>query len=172
MNRLILMIAATGLVAGAYAQTGTADLMPRNLSLRLGTGYLFDDPARNAFDNPIQFGIDFNSNFSLIKGSTGYFSFDYWAKSTKLDPPQAYAFMWNQRFSLQAGDARLGAPYYFAGLGAITLDLGGSKTALAGRIGVGTNFSERLFGEVGILLTGEAFNTNANQVSVQVGYRF
>lgn len=154
----------------AFSTAQYTDLTPKNMSFRGGFGYMLEDSTRSETGTMFALGADFNSEFSLVKGSVGYFSIDYYAKSIGGRTKAIVPIMWNQRFAM--GNQEGMSTYFFAGAGAVSVDVFGQKWVPGGRLGIGSNLGQHVFAEVTLLLSSDANDAKANSLGLFLGYRF
>jgi hypothetical protein len=170
MKKTTLLIAALfGSVMAAQAQY-SQNLTLSNLNIRIGGAYPMEDRTRDFTGNQFAIGFDFRNSYSLIKGSQGYFSFDWYAGSSSGKKGKIFPILWNQKFTLSQKEGF--APYYFAGVGMASVDFTSQKWVFAYRGGVGVDLGERIFTELTYLGSEAQGGVRVNSLGLFVGYKF
>lgn len=170
MNKTTLLIASLfGSVMVAQAQY-SQNLTLSNLNIRLGGAYPMESKTRDFTGNQFAIGLDFPNSYSLIKGSSGYFSVDWYAGSSSGKKGKTFPIIWNQKFSLAATESF--APYFFGGAGMASVDFTSQKWVFAYRAGIGVDLGERLFSELTYLGSEAQSGIRVNSLGLFVGYKF
>lgn len=169
MKKLAILAVATGLVAGAQAQT-----IDTSFSLRGGIQFPTTADLNGTFWG---LGADVNIlGVNLFKGGQTYVSVDWISKNLKFNRNFVIPICLNQRFALNTTEDTMTGPstYAFAGIGAAIIDIGNASTQLCGRVGLGADFSSNVYGELSLVLTGRSKGSGVqgNHVGVWLGYRF
>lgn len=172
-NVLTIAVAALG-VATASAQSQDPDaLIPVNVSIRLGIGLPLDNDLRDVSSSFLAFGLEYQTNRSLLKGGQTYFAADLF-KSDKSDTGYIVPVTLNQRFFTKTiADGR--RTYAFAGVGAAFLKGQDNwDTSIAVRGGLGAELGEKIFLEGSLTLTDKSSRAgfNGNLIGLYLGYRF
>ena len=171
MKRAILAATIMSVAAASVAQSSSG-IDTSGLRLRFGAAYPLDNSSRNIIKRPFAIGVDFDLNQPVFgRGGKGFITLEYQAKALKGGKPYQVIATINQRMNLDDNIEGKRA-YYYLGAGAVLMDLTKSKVAFAARGGLGKEFGQNLFGEVGLLVSTDANRANANQVAVYLGWRF
>ncbi len=163
-----VMAATLGLAGAAQAQS---DLIPSNVNIRVGFIYPTEDDVRDFTGYMFGLGVDINTNISLIKGNTGYFSVDFMSGTLNGDKGTFLPIMYNQRFNLGAPVAGRDA-YLLGGLGMVNIDLVRGKFVFGGRVGIGASLTEKTFLEATFLFSDDVDGARANSLGIHYGFRF
>lgn len=166
----LAVIAALGLVSISCAQNVFEE--PQNASIRLGYVYPVDSVLRNVNNTYIGVGLDlFPTGYKLLKEGETFFSADWIGKSGSGAKGNLFPLLINQR--IYQGDAATGGRSYWQfGAGVAIIDVTSTKTVLAGRVGIGKEFGEKLFGEMNFLYTDAANTARGTSLGFYIGYRF
>ncbi len=166
-NLLIAAALASATVASAQIEA------PTNVSLRIGFAYPLDDTTRDVVRNFIGVGFDYYFDRSLLPGGETTLSVDWLGKSSSGSKGNVFPILLNQRFyGPSRGEDEFSRNYFFAGAGIAVVDVTDSKTVLAARVGVGREFSEKLFGEITLVHSDNANGARASNIGFHFGYRF
>lgn len=167
-NTFAVLALGLSLVPMAHAQS---EMLPTNLSIRLGYVYPLERNTRDYTGAMGGFGVDFNTSISLMKNSQGYFSIDFMTGAPSGDRGYFLPIMYNVRVNL--GQTPVGqSAYFFAGAGAVNMDLGISKTVFGARGGIGAQLTEKTFIEASYLWSDENNGARANSFGIHYGFKF
>lgn len=180
MNKkfMAMALAAIGIVGGAMAQSDDTriDATPSYLTFRGGLLFPLDDNLRESSDLFGAIGIDYEFPSQLIRGSTTYFSAEWWFRTSNGDNGNVFPLAFNQRWYTghQNRFYEGGRSYFFVGIGAAIIDVAGKSSAkwmLRG--GVGTEIGPNIIAE-GVLTWSDESSTrvSATGVGVYLGYKF
>lgn len=164
----LLIIATVAVATVAHAQESS----PIKADIRAGVQFPASADLSGTFWG---LGVDLTFDKSLLRGSETFLSVDWVTKSSRNNRNNMFPIMLNQRWQLQqAGMESPVSTYAFAGVGLAIVDFGVSSTVLAGRIGLGANFSPNVFGEAAFIITSRAKTTDiqGNHFGLYIGYRF
>ncbi len=165
----VTLLTAICLTAIGSAQVNYLE-QPTNVSFRLGYVYPIDSAMRDIAPSYIGFGADFNTDFRLLDNAVTMLSFDWMGKSGSGAKGNAFPILLNQRFYM--GDAVEKRQYFQVGLGIAIVDLTSTKTVLAGRIGMGQELGDNIFGEINFNYSDGANGALATALGFYVGYKF
>jgi hypothetical protein len=177
MRRMVTM-AAIGAVLGVsgLAAAQTPDYTPHNFSFRVGANFPLDDNLRDLGNALFALGADYRIDRPFWPGGETFFSLDWFGKSTTGSKGNVFPLMVNHKWF---GGTGIQAPeegrrsYFFAGLGAVFIDVGSSDTVLGARGGIGVELGPSFFAEGTLYLSDKSStNVRATSVAIWLGYRF
>ena len=175
---MAMALATIGIVGGALAQSDdtSIDATPSYLTFRGGLIFPLDDNLRESSDLFGAIGLDYEFKTQLLRGSTTYFSAEWWFRASNGDNGNVFPLAINQRWytGRQSPYYEGGRFYFFAGIGAAIIDVAGKSSAkwmLRG--GIGTELGPNVIAE-GVLTWSDESSTkvSANSVGVYLGYKF
>lgn len=177
MKRILVLAVLASAAAMSHAQNNSLLEPPSNVAFRLGFGFPFDEDSRDHIgDTLVGIGADFFLNRGLIPGANGesYISIDWLARGIDGEHGNMFPVMINQRWYAKDDNLEdFRRTYFFAGLGVSFMDIDKADTVFAGRVGLGAEFGQNIFGEANFTLTGRDssgfYGTGAN---FYIGYRF
>ena len=178
MKFMAVALAAVGIVGGAMAQSDSTriDATPSFLTFRGGLVFPLDNNLREASDLFAGLGVDYEFPTQLIRGSTTYFSADWWLNTSTGDNGNVFPLAVNQRFYGKGGNRfyEEGRNYFFVGLGVAIIDVGGKSSGKwMIRGGVGTEIGPNIIAEGVVTFSDESSTgVRANGIGVYLGYRF
>lgn len=175
---MAMALATIGIVGGAFAQSDDTriDATPSYLTLRGGIVFPLDDNLRESSDLFFGIGLDYEFQTQLIRGSTTFFSADWWLRTSNGDNGNVFPLAINQKFYTKRESRYYegGRTYFFVGAGVAVIDVAGSSSAKwMIRGGVGMEIGPNLIAEaVGTYSDESSTKVRAAGVGVYVGYRF
>jgi hypothetical protein len=164
---VLTMVAASAI---ASAQGGLPDLTPYNISIRAGASFAIDGPLADQQNMWFGVGVDYNLG-NWLPNATTYISGDWIGKSGSGGHGNYFPICINERFNIGQKDMK-NQPYAFVGAGIVIMDVTSSNTVGGARFGLGCNFNQNFFGEVALLIGGQADGVQPTSFGVYVGYRF
>lgn len=166
----VTLLTAIGLTAISSAQVNYLE-PPTNVSFRLGYVYPVDSAMRDIAGSYIGVGVDFVTDIRLLQDATTMLSFDWMGKSGSGAKGNAFPILLNQRFYMKGSEPER-RDYFQVGVGIAIVDLTSTKTVLAGRIGVGRELGDALFGELNFNYSDGANGARATALGFYLGYKF
>ncbi|MBL8068739.1 MAG: hypothetical protein JNM28_09840 [Armatimonadetes bacterium] len=166
----VTLLTAIGLAAISSAQVNYLE-PPTNVSFRLGYVYPVDATMRDIAASYIGVGADFVTDIRLLQDATTMLSIDWMGKSGSGAKGNAFPILLNQRFYLDGKDPEH-RDYFQIGAGVAIVDLTSTKTVLAGRVGVGRELGDALFGEINFFYSDGANGARATALGFYLGYKF
>ena len=166
------IIVAAGIAAAAISSAQSAPYqLPTNSGVRIGVALALDSSLRDSSSTLFGLGLDLPLNLVLSKDAETILSFDYLTKSSSGGRSTLIPILINARFygKTPAGMQR---SYFFVGAGGALVDVNSANFVLAGRLGVGTEFSQVIYGEASILFSDASAGARANSLGLFIGYRF
>jgi hypothetical protein len=175
---MAMALATIGIVGGAFAQSDSTriDATPSDLTLRGGLIFPLDDNLREASDLFAGIGLDYDFRTQLIRGSTTFFSAEWWLRASNGDNGNVFPLAINQRWytGRQSPYYDGGRFYFFAGIGAAIIDVAGESNAKwMVRGGIGAELGPNIVAE-GVFTWSDESSTKvrASGLGVWIGYKF
>ena len=173
-NVLTIVAAALGVAtaSNAFGQTQDPDdLIPVNISVRLGIGLPIDSHLREISSTFLAAAAEYRIDHSLLRNGDTYFALDFF-KGNRSDSGYIIPFTINQRFySRQIGDGRRTYVFAGAGIGFLKGDDHWTQTFVA-RGGVGAELGEKIYLEGALTVGDKRQDISANNIGLYLGYRF
>lgn len=163
----LLAIAAT---ATTFAQT--PDYSPVNVSLRTGFSFPFDNAVSDRSKALFTIGADMYFSSKWIPNAETYLSAEWQMSSGSGRRVSIIPILANIRWFGKQNEMTDQRGYFFVGIGAAFVDVFDSKFVLAGRIGMGYEFSPTIYVEGQLLITDYANGARGSGLGLTVGYRF
>jgi hypothetical protein len=164
------LLAAFGICGAAAAQSRPEELYPTGITLRGGVAIPIDKSLTNVASALGDIGVEYTLTRPLLSAGDTFLSFDYfWKAFGGNGGGSVSTLMLNQRVYTSEAEFR---SYYFFGVGAAFVNVGGNGTALAARLGVGQELGKAVIAEIGGYISDRTGGTRANAVTLSIGYRF
>lgn len=166
-----LALLTASAIASAQVTTQTTNFAGSNISLRLGASFALNPNLRDIQDLWFGLGAEYQITSPADPGDQTYVSLDWIGKSGSGTNGNYFPLCINERFPLTRTTTGTQA-YAFLGVGIVVIDIGGTGTAGGARGGFGYNFSQNVFAETSLVVSGQVNGYQATSVGVYLGYRF
>ena len=178
MRRFINLaaIGAALTVCGVASAQETRDYTPVNFAFRLGVALPIDDNLSSLGDTLFAVGVDYRIDRPFFPNGETFFSIDWFGKSTSGAKGNVFPVNVNHKWFTSG----TGLPttdetraYFFAGVGAVIIDVGTSDTVLGARAGIGVELGTYFFAEGAFYISDKgAGNVRSTAAALYLGYRF
>lgn len=174
---LAAVAAVLGVSGATFAQEETRDYTPHGFSFRIGVNLPIDEELSDALGNSLfAFGIDYRIDRPFFPNGETYFSVDWFGRNSTGQKGNLFPVNINHKWFTTAtglptsGDNR---SYFFAGVGAVFVDVVQSDTVIGARAGVGVELGPYFFTEGAFYVSDRANgNIRATSAAIYLGYRF
>ncbi|MBV6457787.1 MAG: hypothetical protein HONBIEJF_00907 [Fimbriimonadaceae bacterium] len=166
-----LSLIALATAATTFAQE-TPDFSPVDVSLRTGVAFPFDNNVSDRSKTLFVIGADMYFSTRFIPNAQTYLSAEWQMSAGSGRRVSIIPITANVRWFTRQDEMSDRRGYFFVGIGAAFVDVFDSKFVLAGRAGLGYEFSPTIFVEGSLLLTDWANGARGSGFGLTVGYRF
>jgi len=169
MRRGFIGVAGLAIAASSFAGSANQGNLPVSFGFRAGGVLAQDSELQHTSNGWLGVGADVFLGRGLLPTADTHLSADWFSHSGE----SVLIFNINQRFyGAQTPSGQ--RVYLLAGIGGAKFDVeGDDDTVFGGRLGVGLEFTQNLYGEVSLFLSGKTSTAGfrTNSLGFYVGYR-
>jgi hypothetical protein len=170
MKRLITLTILGLATVSSFAQSPSS-INFSGLTVRLGGIYPWEKKTRSVTGNMLAVGLSIPMPRPLLSKGESYVSIDWYGKSAGGAKGNMFPVMINQRFFMDPNEDEGRRSYFDLGLGIVHMDITSAKTVPGLRAVMGKELSDKLIGEIALVLSGDANKAKANSIGFFLGWK-